>query len=272
STASPPSSSTPSPATIPRPTRSCGASGITCAPRTTWCATSCRTRKCPSGSRVATRKSWACPPMPRARACRQRRRRRSGSRTSPSSRSTCRRCGRTPMRSWPRTIPPCSTVKVYVTGDGFETTGGAGGRGIPTTPTLAVDPTGALYLARGGRRYSAGEFDYLQRMYRIPPGGARLTPATEERYFHGPPLINAQVMGARGGRELLVSTFDRDRRVGVLYRLASGRIHLFAGGTPERGLPPALVQPEGAAVDAAGHVYVADRERGVVVRLDAGGN
>src|SRR5207244_3769547 len=169
-------------------------------------------------------------------------------------------------------LPPGFSVKVYVTGEGFETTGGAGGRGIPTTPTLAVDPTGALYLARGGRRYSAGEFDYLQRMYRIPPGGARLTPATEERYFHGPPLINAQVMGARGGRELLVSTFDRDRRVGVLYRLASGRIQLFAGGTPERGLPPALVQPEGAAVDAAGHVYVADRERGVVVRLDAGGN
>jgi len=169
-------------------------------------------------------------------------------------------------------LPPGFTVKAYVTGEGFETTGGAGGRGIPTTPTLAVDPTGALYLARGGRRYSAGEFDYLQRMYRIPPGGARVTPATEERYFHGPPLINAQVMGARGGRELLVSTFDRDRRVGVLYRLASGRIQLFAGGTPERGLPPALVQPEGAAVDAAGHVYVADRERGVVVRLDAGGN
>src|SRR5882724_8737626 len=104
-------------------------------------------------------------------------------------------------------LPPGFTVKVYVTGEGFETTGGPGGRGIPTTPTLAVDPTGALYLARGGRRYSAGEFDYLQRMYRIPPGGARVTPATEERYFHGPPLINAQVMGARGGRELLVSTF-----------------------------------------------------------------
>src|SRR2546422_11251241 len=81
-------------------------------------------------------------------------------------------------------LPPGFTVKVYVTGEGFETTGGPGGRGIPTTPTLAVDPTGALYLARGGRRYSAGEFDYLQRRYRIPPGGARVTPATEERSFH----------------------------------------------------------------------------------------
>ncbi len=151
-------------------------------------------------------------------------------------------------------LPPGFTVKVYVTGDGFETTGGTGGRGIPTTPTMAVDHTGALYLARSGRRYSAGEFDYLQRMYRIPAGGARVTPATEERYFHGPPLINAQVIGARGGRELLVSTFDRDRRVGVLYRLVNGRVQLFAGGTPERGLPPVLIQPEGAAVDAAGRV------------------
>src|SRR5881296_816615 len=74
-------------------------------------------------------------------------------------------------------LPPGFTIKVYVTGDGFETTGGTGGRGIPTTPTIAVDHTGALYLARSGRRYSAGEFDYLQRMYRIPPGGARVTAA-----------------------------------------------------------------------------------------------
>jgi sugar lactone lactonase YvrE len=168
-------------------------------------------------------------------------------------------------------LPPGFTVKVYVTGDGFETTGGTGGRGIPTTPTIAVDHTGALYLARSGRRYSAGEFDYLQRMYRIPPGGARVTAATEARYFYGPPLINAQVASARGGRELFVTTFDRDRRVGVLYRLAEGRAQLFAGGTPEHGLPAALIQPEGAAVDAAGHVYVADRERGVVARLDASG-
>lgn len=168
-------------------------------------------------------------------------------------------------------LPPGFTVRVYVTGDGFETTSGTGGRGIPTTPTMAVDHTGALYLARSGRRYSAGEFDYLQRMYRIPAGGARITPATEARYFHGPPLVNAQVGSARGGRELFVTTFDRDRRVGVLYRLTEGRTQLFAGGTPERGLPAALIQPEGAAVDAAGNVYVADRERGLVVRLDASG-
>lgn len=165
-------------------------------------------------------------------------------------------------------LPPGFTIRVYVTGEGFETPTGSSGRGIPSTSTLLVDHTGTLFLARTGRRYSSGEYDYLTPMYRIPAGGARLTPSNEARYRHGPPLVNAQVSG---GREILVTTFDRDRRVGALYRLADGRVQLFAGGTPETGLPPVLVQPEGCAVDASGNVFVADRERGVVVRLDPGG-
>lgn len=168
-------------------------------------------------------------------------------------------------------LPAGFTARIYVTGDGFGGSTEFRGRGIPTTPTLAVDHTGALYLARSGRRYSGGEFDYLTSIYRIKAGGAQLTAGTEARYFHGPPLNNAQVSGGRGGREVFVTTFDRDRRVGVLYRLVDGRILFFAGGTPDAGERPALVQPEGAAVDSAGHVYVADRERGVVVRLDATG-
>ncbi|HSL50291.1 MAG TPA: hypothetical protein VK878_14585 [Candidatus Deferrimicrobiaceae bacterium] len=168
-------------------------------------------------------------------------------------------------------LPAGFTARVYVTGDGFGGSSELRGRGIPTTPTLAVDHTGALYLARAGRRYSGGEFDYLSALYRIKAGGAQLTAATEARYLHGPPLNNAQVSGGRGGREILVTTFDRDRGVGVLYRLVDGRIHFFAGGTPDRGTPPLLIQPEGAAVDAAGHVYVADRARGVVVRFDSTG-
>src|SRR4029450_1111508 len=43
------------------------------------------------------------------------------------------------------------------------------------------------------------------------------------------------------------------------------------GGAPETGVAPMLVQPEGVAVNRAGQVFVADRERGVVVRLDAEG-
>lgn len=168
-------------------------------------------------------------------------------------------------------LPPGFTARVYVSGDGF---GGDGprGRGIPSTSTLAVDRTGALYLARTGRRYSGGEFEYLTAIYRIPVGGARLTPPTEGRFFHGPPLVNAQVSAGRGGRDLFVTTFDRDRRVGVLYRLTDGRTAFLAGGTPsEPAHPPLLIQPEGVATSAAGEVYVADRDRGVVLRLDGDG-
>ena len=168
-------------------------------------------------------------------------------------------------------LPAGFTARIYVTGDGFGGSPEFRGRGFPTTPTLAVDHTGALYLARSGRRYSGGEFDYLTSLYRIKAGGAQLTAATEARYFHGPPLNNAQVSGGRSGRELFVTTFDRDRRVGVLYRLIDGRIVFFAGGTPDPGTPPLLVQPEGTAVDSAGNVYVADRDRGVVVRFDPTG-
>lgn len=165
-------------------------------------------------------------------------------------------------------LPPGFNARVYVSGEGF----GGGpiadrGRGIPTTPTLAVDHAGALYLARSGRRYSGGEFDYLSSLYRVEVGGAQITAAAEARFFHGPPLNNAQVSGGRGGRELFVTTFDRDRGVGVLYRLVDGHVKFFAGGTPEAGGEPLLIQPEGVAVDSAGHVYVADRARGVVVRF-----
>jgi hypothetical protein len=168
-------------------------------------------------------------------------------------------------------VPAPFTARVHVGGDGFGGSTRAGGRGFPTTPTLAVDHTGAVYLARSGRRYSGGEFDYLTPLYRVEAAGARLTAATEARYFVMPPLNNAQVSGGRDGRVLLVTTFDRDRKVGVLYRLTDGQLRFFAGGTPEAGAPPLLIQPEGAAVDSRGHVYVADRNRGAVLRFDAGG-
>lgn len=169
-------------------------------------------------------------------------------------------------------LPPGFTARVYVTGEGFGGPDGPRGRGIPSTSTLAVDHAGALYLARTGRRYSGGEFEYLTAVYRIPPGGARLTPQTQARFFNGPPLVNAQVSAGRQGRDVFVTTFDRDRRVGVVYRLADGRTTFLAGGTPaDPTRPPLLVQPEGVAAGAGGDVYVADRDRGVVVRLDGDG-
>ena len=75
----------------------------------------------------------------------------------------------------------------------------------------------------------------------------------------------------RAGRDVFLSSFDRERKIGVLYRLVDGRAEFFAGGSPAAGEAPLLRQPEGAAVDAAGNVYVADREQGVIVKLDASG-
>ena len=168
-------------------------------------------------------------------------------------------------------LPAGFTAQVYVTGEGFDTDTSRGIRGIPATSTLAFDQTGLLYLARTGRRYVGGEAYDLWPIYRIPTGGARLSPVVEGRYFYGPPLPNPQVGATRRGREIFVTTFDRERKVGALYRMVDGRAELFAGGTPERGARPVLRQPEAAAVDSAGNLYVADRAQGVVVRFNPEG-
>src|SRR5207247_4312319 len=107
---------------------------------------------------------------------------------------------------------------------------------------------------------------------RIPPGGAKVTTGNASRFLYGPPLPSAQTAGLRGGRELLVSPFDRDRKVGVLYVIADGYAELFAGGTPPRGAPPVLLQPEGAAADKSGNIYVADRAQDRVVKLGPRGS
>jgi hypothetical protein len=164
-------------------------------------------------------------------------------------------------------LPPGFKAEVYVSGDGYEEGSTRGARGIPSTSSLVFDHEGALYLARTGRRYGGGEGEELWRLYRIPAGGARLGPPSESRYLHGPPLRNSQVAAVRAGRELLVTAFDRERKVGVLYRMLDGRAELLAGGTPPAGTAPALKQPEGVATDAAGNLYVADREDNLVVRL-----
>src|SRR5262249_33258764 len=109
-------------------------------------------------------------------------------------------------------LAPGFALRVYVTGEGSEPPRGPRGRGIPATSPLVVDDKGVLYLGRTGRRYSSGEYEYLPPLYRIPAGGARLTPSMESRYFYGPPLVNAQVGGSRSGRDLLATTVDPDPR------------------------------------------------------------
>jgi sugar lactone lactonase YvrE len=170
------------------------------------------------------------------------------------------------------TLPPGFTSQVYVTGHGFDRGGEGGAAGVPVMLTLAVDDRGMLYLARSGNRYGSSQSeDVLTRLYRIPPGGVRLSPASEPTYAWGPPLRNPDLGAVLAPGAMFVSTFDPDRQLGVVYRMVEGRPKLFAGGTPARGEPPLLVQPEGIAQDRAGHVYVADRARNVVVKLDAGG-
>ncbi|MGH7265804.1 MAG: hypothetical protein ACREMB_13285 [Candidatus Rokuibacteriota bacterium] len=169
-------------------------------------------------------------------------------------------------------LPPGFTAEVHVTGTGFDRGGQSGESGIPAAMTLAVDADGALYLAASGNRYGRAEAErVLSRVYRIPPGGARLTPDTAARYAYGPPLPNPEVGAVSRPGELFLTTADADRRIGVVYRLRDGRIELFAGGTPAAGGRPVFRQPEGVALDAAGNVYVADRIRGVVVKLDPAG-
>lgn len=169
-------------------------------------------------------------------------------------------------------LPPGFTASVYVTGEGFDAGSAQGARGMPAVSTMAFDEAGLLYLARTGRRYVGGEVEDIWPVYRIPVGGARLTPKTEASFFYGPPLSNPQVGAIGNGRDLFLTTFDRDRKIGVLYRMTDGRIEMVAGGTPSKGTPPLLKQPEGVAIDDAGNLLVADRDQGVIIKLDPTGH
>src|SRR5256712_633689 len=166
-------------------------------------------------------------------------------------------------------LPPGFTAEVYVAGAG-EGPDGRAAVGIPSISSLAFDAAGTLYTARSGRRYIGGEVEDLWPLFRFPLGGAGFVREAAAQHY-GRPLCNVQIGAVRGGRELLVTTYDRDRALGVLYRIVDGRAELLAGGTPPPGEPPLLKQPEGVALDAAGHIYVADRPRGAVLKLDPNG-
>lgn len=168
-------------------------------------------------------------------------------------------------------LPPGFTAQTYVTGRGFDASAERGSRGIPAIGTIGFDHAGALYLAKPAFRFRGNPGEELGPIYRTPVGGATITPETEQRYLYGPPLWNPDVAGVSARGELFVSTHDRERKVGALYRIRDGQAVLFAGGTPPAGSPPLLNDPEAVVFDATGNVYVLDREQGVVVKLDPTG-
>src|SRR5712691_8237298 len=98
------------------------------------------------------------------------------------------------------TLPRGFTATLYASGDGFDAGSVTSAGGLPTTTTAAFDQSGMLYLARTGRRYAGGEIEDLWPLYRIPAGGARLTPSSERRFLYGPPLWSPQVSVGRAGR------------------------------------------------------------------------
>jgi hypothetical protein len=169
-------------------------------------------------------------------------------------------------------LPPGFTIDVYVTGQGFDASGDRSVTGMPAVGTLGFDGAGTLYMSRTGARFRSGDVEDLWAIYRVPACGARVTPETESRYLYGPPLPNPQIGAVPARGTVWVTTYDRERRLGALYRILDGKPALFAGGRPAAGATPVLRQPEGVAVDAAGDVYVTDRDEGVVVHLDARGN
>jgi len=169
------------------------------------------------------------------------------------------------------TVPPGFTAEVYVTGQGFDASGERGVHGIPAIGTIGLDGAGRLYLARTGARFRSGDIEDLWTLYRFPPGGTRLAADIEPQHLYGPPLPNPQIGAVSPDGTAWVTAYDRDRRLGALYRVVDGRPLLFAGGRPHGSEPPLLHHPEGVAIDAAGHVYVADRAQNLVVRLDPRG-
>lgn len=169
-------------------------------------------------------------------------------------------------------LPPGFTSELYVTGQGFDTSGERGVSGIPAVGTLGIDAAGTLYLSRTGARFRSGDVDDLWAIYRIPAGGARLTPDNEKRYLYGPPLPNPQIGAVTARGTVWVTTYDRERRLGALYQFLHAKPVLFAGGRPAAGAAPLLRHPEGVAINSAGDIYVTDREEGAIVRLDAQGN
>jgi sugar lactone lactonase YvrE len=163
-------------------------------------------------------------------------------------------------------LPAGFQASVYVTGAGFH----EDQRGIPAVVAMAFGPNGALYFARTANRLKEiyGRSD--ARIYRVPPGAAKVTAATEKQFLFGPPLHDPDELAVNRSGEVFVST-RHPAGYGSVYRLnPNGNAALFAGGPASSG-KPLLQDPEAIAFDKADNVYIIDNDLGVVVKLDGKG-
>lgn len=172
----------------------------------------------------------------------------------------------------PRSIklPSDFAITTYVSGTGFGSEANA--RGIPAIVTATFDLQGNLYFARTANRLREIYRREEASVYRIPVGGATVTRETEAGFLFGPALPDPHEVAVNEKGEVFVSTSDRARGFGSVYRISPlGKADLFAGGAPAPGKPPLLKDPQGIGFDEAGNVYVIDEELGVIAKLDPQG-
>ncbi|MCH8097554.1 MAG: hypothetical protein IID53_10790 [Proteobacteria bacterium] len=167
-------------------------------------------------------------------------------------------------------LPPGFTATPYISATGFDP--GQGAPGLPAIVTITFDSGGNLYFARTANRLREIYGSDSAPIYRLPVGPAKITPDRESEILFGPALPDPDEAAVNEEGEVFVSTSDREKGFGSVYKLSpSGKARLFAGGPPAPGSPPLFIDPEGIAFDASGHVYVADDDLGVVVKLDRRG-
>ena len=170
-------------------------------------------------------------------------------------------------------LPPGFTATTYISGAGFDPNQRQSAPGLPAIVTITFDSRGNLYFARTANRLREIYGSDSAPIYRLPVGPARITPDMEGQFLFGPPLSDPDEAAVNEKGEVFVSSSDRKKGFGSLYRLSSsGEAVLFAGGPPAPGSPPLLKDPEGIAFDPSGHIYVTDADLGVVVKLDRRGN